>query len=249
LERGRAAWEERHDAERLREALECFERVVAATPDDYEALVYLCRGSFWLATAHTSEPDTQSALWDEGVKWGERALATADAFRASVVEGDTNFVDGLASLDVEQIEALYWTASNLGNWLGSVEDKLTKFKYTGRLKAMVTRVGELDDAFEHAGVPRFWGVFHAEAPPFVGGSLDQSRADFDECLRRAPDYFENRVLFAEKYATRVGDRELFVEQLERVLATEPAAVPDALPEQIMLQRRARELLARVDELF
>ena len=60
-----------------------------------------------------------------------------------------------------------------------------------------------------------------------------------------PGYLGSRVRYAIEVAIRNDRRDVFVEQLEFVLAADPDALPEAGPENRVEQRRAREALDRI----
>ena len=79
--------------------------------------------------------------------------------------------------------------------------------------------------------------------------MQASRAEFAEGIRRFPDFFGTRVLFAELYATKARDPDTFRTQLRYVIDAPATAVPEVTPENTIEQRRAKALLARYTELF
>jgi hypothetical protein len=54
---------------------------------------------------------------------------------------------------------------------------------------------------------------------------------------------------AEAYAVKKQDRALFIKLLDEVIAMKDDALPDALPETRIEKDKARELKAKIDELF
>jgi len=243
---GKTHWARRHVREDLEAALKSFERVARSepgAPGTYEALVLLCRGYYLLADGHVEDPAEKRVLWEKGASWGEKAMATNPEFRRRVGSGAE-----LAALARAQVDALYWTAVNLGQWAES-EGVATALKFKGQVRQMMKRVQELDPDYFYGAVNRYWGVYYAEAPYFAGGSLDKSLENFQGGFRIANKYLAGHVLFAERYARRKGDRELFRRELELVLAADPRALPEVAPEQILEQRKAKKMLASMEEYF
>jgi len=54
---------------------------------------------------------------------------------------------------------------------------------------------------------------------------------------------------AENLAVKLQDREMFQTQLQLVIDGDPDALEGAAPENRIEQRKARDLLARIDEFF
>ncbi len=57
------------------------------------------------------------------------------------------------------------------------------------------------------------------------------------------------VYFAEYYARKTLDRELFISTLKKVLDTPASIEPDLTLPNTLAQRKAKKLLAQVDEFF
>jgi hypothetical protein len=92
-------------------------------------------------------------------------------------------------------------------------------------------------------------VYYAKAPSFAGGDLVKSKYHFDRSLEIAPNYFTTKLLMAEFYAYKTQDREMFVRLLNEVINTDPAVLPNDIPEQKISQAKAKALLAKVDDMF
>ena len=62
-------------------------------------------------------------------------------------------------------------------------------------------------------------------------------------------YADTRVLFAETYAVKAGDTELFKKLLDETLALPDDVYPDLVPETKNSKRKAKKLLGDVGDLF
>ena len=125
----------------------------------------------------------------------------------------------------------------------------TVLSYKDEIRAVMTRCLEADRYYFFGGPDRYFGAFFAIAPTYAGGDLQRSGEHFQESIRRYPDYFGTHVLYAENYAVKTQNRQLFEQELNLVINGNPEGLPDAAPENRVEQRKARELLARADELF
>jgi hypothetical protein len=248
LNQAKTFWKNRHVQGDLEKSLEHFESVAKQSPNDYETLVYLCRGYYLLADGHYSEKELRKATWEKGVAWGERALATNAAFQRRVKDENAKMEDALDTLTAKQVEALYWTAVNLGKW-ARLAGLPTMLENKNRIRLMVERVEQLNPEYFYGAAPRYWGVFYAVAPSFAGGSLPKSEENFMRSLKMANDYFGTHVLIAENLAPKKGDKKMFRKHLEFVLSSKPESLPDITPEQIIEQRKAKLMLERIEEYF
>jgi hypothetical protein len=64
-----------------------------------------------------------------------------------------------------------------------------------------------------------------------------------------PENFSTYVLYADTYATKAQEPELFERLLQQVIAGDPNSLPELVWEQKVEQKKAAALLARKGELF
>ncbi len=248
IERGLTHWLKRDQRPDLEMALAEFGKAAEAEPSNFDNLILLTRGYYILADGHLEDLEEKKQTWDRGTAWGERALATNAAFKKKVKEEGRNLEDALDVLTKREVPALYWTAVNLGKW-ARLSGLGTMLKYKNRIKMMVERVEQLEPLFFHGAVPRYWGTYYAVAPGFAGGSMEKSFAQYERSLKLENNYFGTHVLFAENYATRKNDRELFKKHLNFVLNGKPASMPGLEPEQRLEQNKAKKMLEQIEDLF
>lgn len=242
-------WAKRHKKEQLLAAIQTYEKLLSAKPGFYVGMVYLTRGYYLLADGHTDEMEQKLKHWESGISWGEKAMATNEAFKDAVSreEEPETVEQALKHLTKDQMGAIYWTAVNLGKW-GKNQGIATILKYKGQIKAMVKKVESFDPDYFFSSPDRYWGAYFAVAPSFAGGDLDKSLERFQKGIKKNPGYLGTRVLFAELYATKKGDKELFKKQLNIVLKAKLKKTP-YLPENILERRKAKKLLTKMEELF
>jgi tetratricopeptide (TPR) repeat protein len=243
-----AVWtNERGTAEGMQKAISALEAVIAAEPENQEALILLSRSYYFQADGYTDDAEVKSALFEKGVTMGERAMAADAAFKAKVESG-TKPADAVTALQKDDQMAIYWTASNLGKWARS-KGFSTLVKYKGYIAKMMTHCLALDETAFYAGPVRYWGAFYAVAPSFAGGDLGKSKENYDKALKMAPQNFATYVLYADTYATKVQDRALFERLLKHVIDTPADVLPDMIPEQEVEKKKAQAFLDKADELF
>ncbi len=250
LTSARKHWAARGERAELELALQEYERVALADPSHYEAHSYLVRGYYLLADGHLpdSEMTEKKRLWEVGTSWGERALATNAEFRKKVKEEGVLLEDALDVIGKDQIDAIYWTASNLGKWAKN-SNISTALKYKTRVKKMIERVQSLDPDYFHGAPARYWGAYFSALPKLFGGSLEKSEEFFKKSMKTAPHYLGTQVLYADLLQRKRGDRKGFRRTLETVLSAKADAIAELAPENRLEQRKAKDLLAREVELF
>ncbi|MFM7199633.1 MAG: TRAP transporter TatT component family protein [Myxococcota bacterium] len=244
---GEAAWLERADSDRLIEAIVYFKKAHEADTSNREVLVRLSRACYFLADGYLTEPNERLARYDQGAYFGEKAMMLNPEFKQKLNSG-VPLIDALAVAGVQDLEAVYWTASNLGKW-SKLKGTPTILANKELIQRMLETINTLDETFYYAATSRYWGAFYAAAPSFAGGDLKKSREYFDKAMRIAPEFFAIKLLMAEMYCPKVKDRKLFRQLLTAVVEQDAQILPDVVAEQKVEQRKARELLARESELF
>jgi predicted anti-sigma-YlaC factor YlaD len=155
----------------------------------------------------------------------------------------------LARTERRHVPLLYWTGVA---WFGAInlakdDSALTADQYVA--EALVRRALELDEGYERGALHDILISWEARGGA-AGGSYERAREHFERASalaggRRAAPF----VTYAESVCVARQDRKGFEQALAQALAVDPAALPDQRLTNVVFQRRARWLLARVDELF
>jgi tetratricopeptide (TPR) repeat protein len=243
----RDLWEKRVETDQLQKALEVFERIHAANPSDLDTLIFLTRGNYFLADAHLQNMDEKKKVYERAAAWGEKAMATNEAFRKKVSSG-AKVEEALDTLTEKEVPAIYWSAASLGKW-AKASGIAAALKYKTRIKAMIERVEKLSPDYFFGAVPRYWGGFFAVAPSFAGGDMGKSKTNFDLSLAKAPEYLGTKVLMAEVYWTKAGNQKEFEKILQDVLSSQYDSHPEIGPENKWEKKKAQKLLSSKSDLF
>jgi tetratricopeptide (TPR) repeat protein len=252
MQEAAAAWARRSDEAQLRTAIAKWEEALGIDGTNADEWAQLSRAYYFLADGHLAFEEAKAeemmATYEKGTRAAERGLMVASpAFATRMREGG-KIEESVSLIDRTGVPCLYWRSANLGKW-ASAQGFATVLSYKDEIKAVMTRVLELDPGYFYAAPHRYFGAFFARAPAYAGGDLNKSREHFEASIRVEPNYFATRVLYAQDYAVKAQNRALFTEQLNYVINGNPAAVPEVEPENRAEQRKARDLLARADDLF
>ena len=242
-----AAWAQRADVAQLKIALAKWEEYSAVDPNNGEILGMLARGYYLLGNGHMTEEADMLAAFDKGAAFGERGMATNDAFRACVEAGAKDY-KCLEHMTVADIAQTYWVYATVGKW-SATKGFTYIVKNKSKLKALADWVQATDPEYFHGAGDRLLGTYYAKAPAAFGGDLGLSKLHFDASLALAPDYLGTKVLMAQYYATKMQDKDLFKQLCDEVIAADPASIPDLVPEQELEQGNAQRLLDQIDDLF
>lgn len=243
-----ALWAQRGDRAQLEAALAKYEAIRAAAPTDRDVALKLARGWYFLGDGHETDDKLKLEHWAKAIEFGRSCLQINTDYAALLKKGDETEATAARTLKSDDVNCLYWTSSALGKWAKASGIGVT-LKYLPTVKAWMTRVGELDATIYYNGPERYWGAYYAAIPSFAGQDLTKSKEYFDKALAAQPNFLGTHVLKAENWAVKSQNREEFKKELDWVLAQPANLIPEVQPEAEAEQRKAKALLAQVDDLF
>lgn len=150
----------------------------------------------------------------------------------------------------EDVAMLYWTAAAWGSAI-SISKHLPRLVADQLIvEAMLDRALELDEAFDHGAIHSALIGYEVSRQGMDGDPVDRARAHFERAVeltngQAAGPY----VSYAENVMVRRQDRAGFERLLEAALAIDRDARPQWRLPNILMQRRARWLLRRTEDLF
>jgi predicted anti-sigma-YlaC factor YlaD len=144
---------------------------------------------------------------------------------------------------------LYWTAAAWGSAINLGKDRPDLAADIAVVKALIQRGLEVDEGFEEGALHEAM-ILLESLPPAMGGSPERARRHFARAVELSGGVSPAPyVLLAQSVAVAQQDRPEFRALLERALAVDPDLKPERRLATLLLQRAARDLLAREDELF
>ena len=180
--------------------------------------------------------------------YGLRGLEREHEGFAKALPSDHDAAVRLASHG--DVPLLYWTAASWGAAIALAKDDPDLLADLPVVETLMRRALELDEGFEHGAIHEFLIALEGSRSDAMGGSVERSRAHFERAMelsggqRAAP-----LVSLAETVSVRNQDRVEFEALLNRALKVDVNARPQWRLVNLILQRRARWLLARADLLF
>ncbi|HEY2954212.1 MAG TPA: TRAP transporter TatT component family protein [Candidatus Eisenbacteria bacterium] len=153
------------------------------------------------------------------------------------------------SVTAREQPLLYWTAAAWGAAVALGKDRPDLVADFPVVKALMERALALDENFQDGAIHEALIILEA-LPPEMGGSVERARMHFERAVAISkgtrPGPF---VTLAETVAVAKQDRREFEDLLHRALAIDPEKNPSVRLETVLMQRKARALLAKEDELF
>ena len=182
--------------------------------------------------------------------YGLRALDEQRDGLGAALLGGRDPARALARARKEDVPALYWTASA---WLLAIVNGKGEMGLVAELPvpvAMMERARALDEAWGDGAIHEFFLTYLAGVSPAEGGGVFRARAERDRALALSLNKkLGPRVAYAEAVLIPAQDRAAFAAELEAVLQADPGEVPRFRLVNVLAQRRARLLLAHLDDLF
>jgi hypothetical protein len=229
-----ALWPERYKKASLEKFIRLEEQLAHSSFQTREGWALLARAHYFYAEYHVTDWAEKTRQWELGADWAEVALHRGRPDHAPPEQY-------LHELDTLDVPALYWYAANLGKWTQR-QGLNTILKYKAHIKKMIDRVEELSPDYLYGAVQRYNGVYYALLPGYTEEDLKKSRTYFEEAIKKHPDYFANRVYFAEFYAKKMDEKKIYNQQLQIVIHGNALKHKEVYPEQILEQARAKKLL-------
>lgn len=245
-------------------ALKTIETLLAELPTHQELLLSAARGFALYAYAFVSldADDAERNNWAQAKEmrgrarglylrardYGIRALEIPHPGFREMLEKDVSKV--LKELKREDVPALYWVGTAWGAAISVAKGEMDLVADLKTVELLMRRVLELDEGFEEGGVHEFFLVYEAGRPDSSSVTMEKARAHF----KRAIELSEGKKLsplvsLAEAVSVRLQNKDEFSQLLHRVLTFPLDQAAEHRFANTLAQRRARQLFARIDELF
>jgi hypothetical protein len=237
-------WAERLDPAKCRAAIGAWRRAVEVADDDAKSWLALARASYFLADGfldldHGSNEEV-TATFEQGAAYADRGLRALSATYEERRQGGADVDEAAVGLGVEVVPFIYWWGLNVIRWADRVGWTAAARVYKHVRRAMEL-VGELEPGYDHAGAARYLAAFYIDAPGIAGGDTRKGKNLLDQALAAEPEYLENWVVLAERYAKKTHDEELYEKARRHVLDAQPDAASALFPEQEIARKKARNL--------
>lgn len=156
----------------------------------------------------------------------------------------------VATATVRDVPLLYWTAASWGAAIAVSKDNPELIADQPIVEALIDRALELDEAFDSGSLHGFLVSYELARRGGKGDPVARTKAHFERAVELSKGQLAAPlVAYAEGVCVSKQDRAQFQSLLNRALAIDADARPEWRLSNLVMQRRARWLLSRVDELF
>lgn len=148
------------------------------------------------------------------------------------------------------VPLLYWTAVSWCAAIAVAKDQPALIAELPMAEALIDRALVLDEAFDHGAIHAFLVTYEMARVGAAGDPAARAEQHFNRALALGGGSQASAlVAFAEAVCVQRQDRARFQVLLTQALAIDPDAQPESRLLNLVMQRRARWLLARIDDLF
>ena len=249
INQGKILWDQRIDSLALKKAEHFINLAYQQRQNDFELSVLFSKISFTRAYFFEDKISNQDSLFFQGSVTCKKAVMRHSEFAQiySMSKGDSVFklLSAIADAPVSIVPGLYWWGINLGMYLNN-QPVLERIKQRELLEVIMHRVISLDPGFYFSGPYRFFGSLYTRIP---GVELSQSKTYFDQAITANPEYFGNKVLMAQFYYQKSGNREEFNKTLKTIITADLNKYPEIMADNFFYQKKAKDLLKNEPVLF
>jgi predicted anti-sigma-YlaC factor YlaD len=224
--------------------LKTIESLLSEVPEHRGLLLAAARGFTQYAYVYVHAPAEQLMERDVSAAYAQLARA-----RALYVRARDYGLRGLRQ-DGEDVALLYWTAVAWAAAISLSKDDPAMLAGLPEVETLIRRAEQRDPDYDHGALQTFLIGYEMSRPTAGADAEQRARAHFERAVqlssgRQAGPY----VSLAESVCVEKHARREFEALLRQALLVDPDARPEWRLANLVMQRRARRLLARTDELF
>jgi len=256
------------DPELIRQALpfslKLIESLLEETPRHRGLLLAACSGFTQYAHAFVQQDADElgtrnlaaaTVLWDRARKlylrardYGLRGLDSAHPGFAAELRKDPRWA--VRSARRADVPLLYWTAASWGAAISISKDTPDLIADQPIVEALIDRALELDESFEDGAIHTFLITYEMVRQGAPTAPEVRARRHFERAVELSNGCSAAAlVALAETVCVQEQERSEFEHLLHAALAVDVNARPPCRLKNLIMQRRARWLLSRADELF
>ena len=225
--------------------------MVEAVPDNKRLLINAAQAYASFASAFIQDEDKDYArvLYARAKEYGLRALQ-----QIGMIDPDSKpfeaFEADMDRLNKKDVPYIFWAASCWGNLISLSHGSIEALAELPRVELLMKKVLELDERFYYGGAHIFMGILNGSKPKMAGGNLNLAREHFLTAIELGRgEFLMTYIYYADYYAKKAFDKNVYVATLETVLKTPVDIMPDLTLLNTVAHTKAKAMLAEADEYF
>ena len=202
------------------------------------------------ASSFTDSSESKKALTNRAFDYGSRAICLRDSNICDVRSLTYfEFEKRLETVEKEQAESLFIFVSS---WAGIIEANSSDWNAVAELpkvKAGLQRVLDTDETVNNGNAHLYMAVMESLLPPALGGKPEIAKQHFERAIEISQgENLMAKVMYADKYARMMFDRELYDSLLQQVIDADIGPRQQILINTLAKQK-AKVLLRDADDYF
>ena len=150
----------------------------------------------------------------------------------------------------QDVPLLYWTALSWAAAIALSKDNPQLIAELPIVEAMMDRALEVDESYDSGAIHNYFITYEMSRPGGTGEAAARSRQHLERALALSGGHQAGpMVAYAEAVCVQKQDLKQFEALLHQALAIDPNAKPEWRLANLVMQRRAKWLLSRTDQLF
>lgn len=225
--------------------------MVEAWPDNDRLLMSAAQGYATFAGAFIDNQDKAYAnlLYGRAKDYALRSLEQR-GLKDPASRPFDDFEAAVNDLEKPDVPFMFWAAACWGNWIQLNMESMEAMAELPRVEVLMKHALMLDEAYYYGGPHLFMGLWFGSRPKMAGGDLNLARKHFLKAIELGEGKFLMAyIYYAEYYAKKVFDKELYISILENVHKTPAGIVPELTLLNTIAHKRATQLMQDADEYF
>lgn len=180
--------------------------------------------------------------------YGMRALDISYASVSDSLLHNQNHV--VKKFKKEDVPAIYWTAAAWGSAISAAKNDMALVASYPAMLALSRSALQLDESWGQGALHEFMIALSMSLPESEGGGAAAAEKHFSRAMElNGGRSVSAKVFFAESVCVAKQDRARFESLLKEVLEFDADRYPENRLANLIAQRKARQLMADVDNLF
>ncbi len=245
---------EQNDPETVKQAVPAYlilvSSMIKGDPDNVELLISASKLYGAYASVFVEDRDRQKRLSTLSLDYANHAFCIYKPAACNYRElSYYEFEQSLTQFNKEDVEVLFALGSAWAGWLQANSADWNAVAELPRIQAVIKRVLELDPTISNGDAYLYMAVMQSFLPPAMGGKPELAKKNFERAIKTSNGTnLMAKLLYAEKYARLVFDKDLHDKLLKEVIDSRIENDESTLINSIA-QHKARLLLAQSDEYF
>jgi hypothetical protein len=205
-------------------------------------------GAYAFGFVEDSDPERASKIYKRAINYSFRALPEKLTFDEKISPNDLEKLLQLYTRD--DVPVLFWLGYNWGLYILQNLDDPKVLVNLSKVEMIMSRVLELDEEYNFAGVHLFYGAYYSARPPMLGGNPEKGREHFLRNLElTGNEFLLTKYFYARYYAFQVQDKVLFDQLLNEIIETDIEKYPDVKLMNAVAKKKAKILKQNENKFF